>query len=441
MAEEEWGEQCSLTDSCALTGAAAFFAGISGAEIVANGPLWCYYYAVRFIEKSDPLIEKRFWGTQPDNNSVVFGTEECLTETLDNLKAQTKPTILLIENSCSVSLIGDDIAGIAAKTDLPCPVVCLDSGGMLGGFSAGYSAAALKFYESFPLAERAVVQKGRVNLLGACTSYFNGVNDLREIKRLLQMSGYTVGACPGAGSSLAEICNLTAGELNLVIHEELGLAQARYLKENYGIPYLSVGMPYGVQGTLRWLEAVNAVIPGNLAPAGKEAAQAEAWQRPRLNEMRSTWGELWFDSAVIAAPASAAVGIAAALRLEWADMDKLTVVIKDKPEILPQTDYIDELLVSENNLPAVNRALENLQGGLLLGSSNEKAYVQRKCSGDVLCFNLANPVNDEVLLNREPFAGLRGAGNMLQKLWNGKILLQSSKVFGRKTESEGGKQL
>ena len=47
---------------------------------------------------------------------------------------------------------------------------------------------------------------------------------------------------------------IPAAQLNIVINEELGLETAKYLKERYGTPYVVAGIPYGLKGTLRWLE-------------------------------------------------------------------------------------------------------------------------------------------------------------------------------------------
>ena len=55
----EWGNVCSRVDTCALTGAAAFFTGIKGAEVLVNGPLWCYFYALRHLEKSNYLCKPK----------------------------------------------------------------------------------------------------------------------------------------------------------------------------------------------------------------------------------------------------------------------------------------------------------------------------------------------------------------------------------------------
>lgn len=51
---------------------------------------------------------------------MIYGTEQFLLDELE-LRKNSAASIMLIENSCSVSLIGDDIAGIAqSKNALPC---------------------------------------------------------------------------------------------------------------------------------------------------------------------------------------------------------------------------------------------------------------------------------------------------------------------------------
>ena len=49
--ETSFDDVCMCTDTCALAGASAFFAGIKDAVIVVNGPLWCYFFAMRHIEQ------------------------------------------------------------------------------------------------------------------------------------------------------------------------------------------------------------------------------------------------------------------------------------------------------------------------------------------------------------------------------------------------------
>ena len=62
-------------ESCALTGAAAFFAGMKGCAVIVNGPLWCYLFTQRHIEQTQSDISHRMQCTQLDNDAIVFGAE------------------------------------------------------------------------------------------------------------------------------------------------------------------------------------------------------------------------------------------------------------------------------------------------------------------------------------------------------------------------------
>jgi len=419
--KKEWDNVCTQVNTCALTGAAAFFAGIPDAAIVANGPLWCYFYALRYVEKSCAGVAKRFFGTQPDNNAVVYGTEECLLETLVSIRQSTRPSVLLIENSCSVSLIGDDIAGIAAQAAMPYPVVCMDSGGLTGGFWEGYRAAAKAYFAVMPLEKRSIVQPCTVNLLGCSVSYYNAANDLRELKRLLELAGYKVLACPGAGSSTAEIAAMTQAELNLVIHAELGLMLAQDLQQQYGIPYLSLPPPYGLAGSLDWLNAIGQALPpgsNGLQAVQQEADKLHQRLRTTTREMQRLWGEPWFERSLVAAPSSVAFALAQALRSEWIATGSLTVVLHDGAAAYPTPACIDSVLDGQNDSQAIADQLANLAPGLLLASSQEKALLQQQAVTEVVCQNISLPVHDEIILHDRPFMGFLGSCHMTERLWN-----------------------
>lgn len=134
---DDFSAVCLHADTCALAGAAAFFAGIPDAAIVVNGPMWCYFYALRSLESSQPLLSNRMVATQLDNQAIVFGTEEYLRDTLKPY-IDDPPAVICIENNCSAGLIGDDLAAIARDAGAACPVVVFDSNGLIGGFSEGY---------------------------------------------------------------------------------------------------------------------------------------------------------------------------------------------------------------------------------------------------------------------------------------------------------------
>lgn len=425
LSDNKWGNICERVDTCALTGAGAFIAGIPKAEIVVNGPLWCYFYALRYLEHSEYDMAQRFHGSQPDNNAIVYGSEKYLLATLERLpKSSSKPELLFIEGSCSMSLIGDDLNGIAAKAGLPFPFVTMDCGGMLGGFAEGFVKAAVKVFDKF-LLQDVVREANTVNILGQSSFYLNGAADSLELQRLLSAVGYKVQAMPGAGSSLADIKLMGQAALNVVTNEELGLPLAKYLQQRFGTSYILAGLPYGVSGTISWLQKINAMLPAsNLDALKQEAEQTKDYLTSLVNDISCNWGQLWFEQAVVSAPPTVALCMAQALREEWADIENLTVICQRS---LPQESYQTYCTVADNIFTAGVDNIDlkdivNEQGAvLLLGSSSEASLLYRQKRNNFISCNIAYPAQDEVFMLQQPVVGWQGSKYMLQRLWNAYI--------------------
>lgn len=427
--KQSWGNICERVDTCALTGAGAFMAAINGSEILVNGPLWCYFYALRHLEKARNDMYLRFHGSQPDNNAVIYGSEEYVTQELRRMLDEgSKPSILLIESSCSLSLIGDDLAGMARKLALPFPVVTLDCGGMVGGFAAGYVKAVLKTLELL-LPQNIDVQPMAVNILGQTDFYLQGAADTGELKRLLRLAGYSVLCTPGSECSVEDLKQLGAAALNIVTNTELGLELAEYLHKRYGTPYIVAGLPYGVQGTLAWMRKINEALPAtSMQTLETEAATQSSYLLSRNNEAVALWGSLWFDEVIVSAPATQALCLAQALRTEWTDIGKLSVICQQAPAKELACDTTDAVYTVGEDDAAISTCLKTCDNVLLLASSSESSVLYRRERCNFTSCNIAYPANDEVFIVQQPMVGLRGSGYMLQRLWNCFIQQQKEKL-------------
>lgn len=422
-----WSDVCQRVDSCALTGAAAFAGGIAGAKILINGPMWCYFYALRNLEHSVHDIAQRLQNSQPDGNAIVYGTEKYLTQAVERmLKDGGAAELLFVENSCSVSLIGDDTDGILRGLELDCPFVSMDCGGLLGGFAEGWSRACVQALAKLSGGRtdtyKQEQERPRVNLLGVTDFYFNGRADRQELCRLLELAGYEINCVCGA-CTVAELRAVAQADLNIVCHEELGLAAARYLEKRYAMPYICAGLPYGCEGTISWLQRLDKVLPC----AGMERAEAEAAAMRRYitvwnNEMNCLWGEIWFDKALVSAPGTAAQCLAQALRCEWANLGGLQVLCQHKLQE-SYCDCADVILTAGEDSYALNELCRPAagEGNLLLGSSSEAMELRRAGCSNYISSNIAYPVSDEVLLTETPFMGLKGSAYMQQRLWDAYI--------------------
>ena len=433
--------------TCALTGASAFFDAIPGSFMLINGPLWCYFYAMKYVEDYDASALRRFHCTQPEGNALVYGTEKDLLAGLDFVKANFTPERIFILNNCSVSLVGDDIAGISAKANLPCPVYAADCGGIAGDFAEGYEIALLRVIEevkknakgkrdladvseanSETVAEtkasgninpETIDAKPSVNLLGLSPTYFRGEEDIKEIRRILETAGYCINAIPGGGSAWDEIMELPQADYNLVLRDELALKAAKELKTEFGTPYLSVGMPYGIDGTLRWLERIHAALPAkDLEAVRQEAETVNARLQFRSSNMQSLWGPLWFDNILIAAPPSEAAGIAEAVRGEWADTGNLVIHFTQDTPLRPKA--ANKICVTGKDDAAMKETFENWTGGLVIGSSLETSRLVCLKKPFVNC-NIVLPSYHEIIATDSPLCGIRGAAYLFERIWNAKL--------------------
>jgi nitrogenase molybdenum-cofactor synthesis protein NifE len=447
MRDNDFKTSCHHMSTCALTGASAFFDAIPGSFMLINGPLWCYFYAMKYVEDYDASALRRFHCTQPEGNALVYGTEKDLLAGLDFVKANFTPERIFILNNCSVSLVGDDIAGIAAKAELPCPVYAADCGGIAGDFAEGYEIALLRVIAEVKKnaeakrdladvseansknADEAKVSenlnletidcKPSVNLLGLSPTYFRGEEDIKEIRRILETAGYHINAIPGGGSAWSEIMRLPQADLNLVLRDELALKAAKELQAEFGTPYLSVGMPYGIQGTLRWLDTINATLPAkNREAIRQEAETVNARLQFRSSNMQSLWGPLWFDNILIAAPPSEAAGIAEAVRGEWADTGNLVIHFTQDTALRPPA--ATKICIAGKDDAAMKETFENWSGGLVMGSSLEASRLVRLKKPFVNC-NIVLPAYHEIIATDSPLCGIRGAAYLFERIWNAKL--------------------
>ncbi|MBQ6429578.1 MAG: hypothetical protein IJK11_03030 [Acidaminococcaceae bacterium] len=421
MHDNDFKTSCHHMSTCALTGASAFFDAIPGSFMLINGPLWCYFYAMKYVEDYDASALRRFHCTQPEGNALVYGTEKDLLAGLDFVKTNFTPERVFLLNNCSVSLVGDDIAGIAAKAELPFPVYAADCGGIAGDFAEGYEIALLRAIEEVKRNAKAKSNLAlpSVNVLGLSPTYFRGEEDIKEIRRILETAGYHINAIPGGGSAWSEIMRLPQADLNLVLRDELALKAAKELQAAFGTPYLSVGMPYGIAGTLRWLENLNAVLPAkNLEAVRLEAETVNARLQFRSSNMQSLWGPLWFDNILIAAPPSEATGIAEAVRGEWADTGNLVIHFTQDTALRPQA--ATKICIAGKDDAAMKETFENWSGGLVMGSSLEASRLVRLKKPFVNC-NIVLPAYHEIIATDSPLCGIRGAAYLFERIWNAKL--------------------
>ncbi|WP_089612106.1 nitrogenase component 1 [Dehalobacterium formicoaceticum] len=256
-----------------LSGIVFALEGINKSVVIINGPTGCKYYhsAIsdsRFPRQTsfDPLnYPDKFYFKQPrvpctylDSYDYVYGSGEKLNDLLDYIDKQDQDLVAIV-NSPGAALIGDDLAGIAAKKIHHSHVITIENPGYSQNFYRGFQDALIVLLKSLPLETAPGKKQGNlVNLIGISiyNKYFLG--DIQEMERLFNACGLQINCVLCADTSLEEIKKIPQADLNVILYPELGLEVAKYLQEALGMPYFLFdrGLPIGFDLTQSYFEGV-----------------------------------------------------------------------------------------------------------------------------------------------------------------------------------------
>lgn len=169
---------------------------------------------------------------------AVLGRDDKLIDNVLKTAEYKDPTCISVIGSPVPMVIGSDMRGIAHEIEslTGLPAFGFSTNG-LGLYNKGVSDAIIAVIKRFikPCAEK--LDKG-INVIGTTPIDFSANSNAEDIYDLLKNAGYKVLGKLMMGCSISQIENLSMAQVNLVVSES-GLNAARYLYENYKIPYVA----------------------------------------------------------------------------------------------------------------------------------------------------------------------------------------------------------
>jgi len=408
-----------VVNNCAVYGATSFFCGFANSVVIINGSKFCFMQMLHSIEKSfNGSLKKRVFCTDITEKDIVFGTEDKLLKLLSVIRNTQTPDIIFIQNNCAVSLIGDDIKEIAASMEFTCPVVCLDSGGIQGDFYSGYSIAAKSFFKTLQPKEGSLTNNRHINILGVTESYYNFLNDKKELVRLLNIGNIKVLNYISHDMSMKGLADMKMASLNVVIHQELGEGLAKFLYREYGIPYIVLLPPYGLVGSEKWVVEIMLALGCSESEVSKVKNIFEKHSQslvPMLQKVTKIYGELWIDRVIVTGPYSTVMGMATALRTEFLNYHYMDLYI--------YSDF-DKSFINENyysfhtefTSADIAKHIDDNEGCFVFSSANEHSLLLIKKDTTQLGYCCINyPGYDYISLGA--YMGISGAKKILEYIW------------------------
>ncbi len=185
---------------------------------------------------------------------AILGDDDKFINRVREAALKLNRKFIAIIGSPAPMVIGTDykaVAGIIArKTELP--TLYFDANG-IETYEIGISMANLAIANNL-LIPNLDGERSGVNILGATPLDFGNGRILKDLKDLLEVNGCRINSTWGMGSGLEEVSGSLSASLNIVVSWS-GLAAARLMEQEHGIPYV-VGLPAGESQSTAFISRV-----------------------------------------------------------------------------------------------------------------------------------------------------------------------------------------
>ena len=257
--------------ACVYSGARVVLNPVTDAIHLVHGPIGCagYTWDIRGAKSSGVETNRSSFSTDMKEIDVVFGGEKKLSNAIDELAGLYHPPVIFVYSTCIVGIIGDDLEAVCktASKKHNIPVLPVKSEGFKGNKSDGYKAAcdalkklikrpedraAEKILEVEPEPKKPEIKdseiekteskKPKINILGD----FNVAGDVWLVKPLFEQMGIEVIVSMTGDSTAKSISRADEADLNLVQCSGSMTYLAKWMQQEYGIPYLTISF-FGIE--------------------------------------------------------------------------------------------------------------------------------------------------------------------------------------------------
>lgn len=225
------------------SGAAAVFCELGGLVIILDaggcaGNI-CGFDEPRWFDSKSAIFSAGL-----RDMDAILGRDDRLVKKIGMACEKIKGEFIAVIGTPVPAVIGTDYNAlkrmIEKKTNIP--AIAVDTNGM-ELYDAGIRKAYLELFRTFMAqgSDPAVKAFGHLGILGATPLDAAGADGEQKIKEYYRRQGWKEVCTYGMGDGLSAVARASQAQKNIVIAPS-GLAVARWMEQNYGIPY-EIGYP------------------------------------------------------------------------------------------------------------------------------------------------------------------------------------------------------
>ncbi len=378
---------------CALYGANKVFLGIQDAVILQHSVIGCNWGTMALHHLQKPYNIRQA-STVVYEENVIGGGDGLVTKALKNIEElYPQARAVFILSGCVPNMIGDDVEGVLSGVETKKTLLHVAVPGYARTFDQGVEQAFTTLGHFLRPGKR--TKEPSINIIGLCSDDPYVDNDLRVLQELLWNQVRLI--CSTSRCTTEEISAMPQASLSIIFGYGEGLAQQ--LEQDYGVPYAKLDYPYGIQGTLSFLERLEELLDVDFS-AKKQRVEEEGQQI-----VRKAAG---FLTSLYYMPV--------ALIGDKAHFGGMERFLEDEVGL----NIVVSALNNEGDLDQVEAAIKKNGPTLIFGSSYDQ-YFAEKFQLPLIRYNY--PFLDELCLTRDSLLGVEGTGRLLEKIINGALQL------------------
>ncbi len=269
--QEHYTPTTNACKLCTPLGASLVFKGISNAVPLLHGSQGCSTYIRRYVIShfKEPVD---IASTNFSEETAIFGGGVNLNLALDNLRKQYNPEMIGIATTCLSETIGDDVAMFLKfyreqRTNEKLPeIIHVSTPSYRGTHMDGFHGAVQAVVEELSKTDSDAASGHQLNIFPGMVS----PADIRHLKDILKAFGISYAMLPDYSDRLdgalwSEYQSIQKGGTEILKIKNMKMARAsvefgkileggrssagKYLKDTFGVPCFSLGLPIGVRET------------------------------------------------------------------------------------------------------------------------------------------------------------------------------------------------
>jgi light-independent protochlorophyllide reductase subunit B len=364
-----------------------------------------------------------------DRNVLARGSQEKVVDNIVRKDQEEKPDLIVLTPTCTSSILQEDLQNFVerAQIDSKGDVMLAD----VNHYRANELQAAdrtlhqiVEFYlkkaqKKGELPE-GKTEKPSVNIFGMTTLGFHNNHDCTELKRLMADLGIEVNEVVPEGASVHNLKNLPRAWFNLVPYREVGVMAAKYLQEEFAMPYIDI-TPMGIVETARCIRMIQKVL--------NEQGANVNYEDYIDNQTRFISQAAWFSRSIDCQNLTGKKAVVFGDNTHAAAMTKILAREMGIKVVLAGTyckydaewfkeqvgEYCDEILISEDN-GEIGDAIARLEPSAIFGTQMERHVGKRL---NIPCGVIAAPIHIQNFpVGYRPFMGYEGANQVVDLVYN-----------------------